>query len=107
MRAMASAWPVSGFHPMFRAECATDQSSWFQDTREVEMDRLKAKPFITAADPFFFAPTKPRDAPGVATLDFDNDGDADIYVWTADEQKSLLSVSVPVAARANVGRAHL
>lgn len=37
------------------------------------------KPTVTLRDSFF-APTKPHGAPGVAVLDFDKDGDEDIYV---------------------------
>jgi hypothetical protein len=73
-------------------QTGVDYRRQLSPTREVEMDRLKTKPFITAAD-LFFAPTKPRGAPGVAILDFDNDGDEDIYVTNGPGGRNSLYVN--------------
>ena len=43
-------------------------------------DALKAQPFFTLFGDLPSAPIKSRGAPGVAVLDYDRDGDEDIYV---------------------------
>lgn len=50
-----------------------------ESPRNALLEHIKMKPWATFGDSFF-APTKPHGAPGVALLDFDDDGDEDIYV---------------------------
>jgi hypothetical protein len=49
-----------------------------KSTTDATFDAIKLKPFMSLLE-FNSAPEKSRGAPGVALLDYDNDGDLDIY----------------------------